>query len=286
MLLGKNLSKLRFSVNSIRNMVIGTSILPILAACGEKVPEASDEQLLELLGSRSSFFGSEAPLGIPSTVVECTQLLSGLADEIVKDMPAEMLGAFKTECRRGLDDVLKDEAKNPMGFALAHFENQELAERIETLKKSTDEANRQAAAERREREEQEARAAKDAELEKLRGDYAAFVESISERVTAAEPACTEWQDLKAEINEAIQWNNWRHRNPPAICSEEQVTAIGTRAQQHLEALNAAEVTGSGTFFSFPTPYFGDASEEWFERQLSTTTEQIGQMRQDLAASGQ
>ncbi len=118
----------------MRGLVVGVAVLPLLAACGEKVPEATDEQLLQLLGSSSSFFGSGAPLSISKRTVECAELLSGLADEIVKDMPEVVLGQIKTECRKGFDEVVKDPAKNPMGFKLAHFENKELAERIAALK--------------------------------------------------------------------------------------------------------------------------------------------------------
>lgn len=146
----------------------GLAVLPLLAACGEKTPDATDEQLLQLLGSSSSFLGSDAPVNISKRIVECAQLLSGLADEIVKDMPDEMLGVFKTECRKGFDEIVKDPAKNPVGFEIVHFENKELAQRIAALKETTDAANRQAAQEKRAEEERTARTKAQAELADLR----------------------------------------------------------------------------------------------------------------------
>jgi len=257
------------------------AVLPLLAACGEKVPEATDEQLLQLVGSSLTFLGSDAPLNISKRTVECVQLLSGLADEIVKDMPEEILGQIKTDCRKNLDIVVKDPAKNPIGFKLAHFENKELAERIATLKETTDEANRKAAREKAARAEQEARAKAEGELKDLRSSYGEFVASIDDRVRETKAACDEWVAVRTEVNAKIKWNNWRNRFPSPLCSD-QVSDIQKKASQHLAALNATEVSGSGTFFSFQKPYFGNASAEWFDDQLVRLKDEIRQMKAVLA----
>ncbi|WP_265614926.1 hypothetical protein [Agrobacterium tumefaciens] len=267
-------------MNSMRGLVVGVAVLPLLAACGEKVPEATDEQILQLLGSNSPFFGSDAPLSISKRTAECAELLSGLADEIVKDMPEEVLGRIKTECRKNFDEVVKDPAKNPMGFKLAHFESKELAGRIAALKASTDEANRRAAQEERARAEQEARAKTESELKDLRSSYGEFVASIDGRVQEAKAVCDEWATVRTEVNAKIKWNNWRNRNPSPLCTD-QVSDIREKARQHLEALNAAEVSGSGTFFSFQKPYFGTASVEWFDDQLARLKDEISQMKATL-----
>ncbi|MES4992572.1 hypothetical protein ACTJJ7_11725 [Phyllobacterium sp. 22229] len=257
------------------------AVLPLLAACGEKFPEATDEQLLQLVGSSSSFLGSDAPLSISKRTVECVQLLSGLADEIVKDMPDEILGQIKTECRKNFDETVKNPAKNPMGFKLAHFENKEFAERIEKLKETTDEANRRAAQEKRVRAEQEARAKTETELKEIRMSYGAFVVSIDDRVLAAKSLCDEWEAARTEVNAKIKWNNWRNRRSSPLCTDE-VSGISQKAKQHLEALNAVEVSGSGTFFSFQKPYFGNASAEWFDDQQARLIDEISQMKAVLS----
>src|SRR3712207_7968144 len=41
-------------------------------------------------------------------VVDCVRLLGGLDREIYKDAPDSFLGAVRTECRKDLDEKLKD----------------------------------------------------------------------------------------------------------------------------------------------------------------------------------
>lgn len=270
-----------FSLKSVRSLAVGIAVLPLLAACGEKVPEATDEQLLQLVGSSSTFFGSGAPLSISKRTVECVELLSGLADEIVKDMPDEVLGQIKTECRKGFDEITKDPAKNPMEFKLAHFESKELAERIAALKETTDEANRRAAQEKRAREEQEARAKTETELAELKTNYSVFVASIDQRIEAMKPVCEEWLAAQADIKAKDKWSNWSYRHPSPLCTDKEAE-IRALAAGHLETLNVAEVTGSGTYYRFQKPYFGNASEEWFDGQLTKLKEEINQMRIALA----
>lgn len=265
----------------MRRLALGVAVLPLLAACGEKLPEATDEQLLQLLGSSSSFSGSGAPPSISKRTVECTQLLSGLADEIVKDMPDEILGQIKTECRKAFDEQLKDTTKNPMGFKLAHFEDKTLAARIAALKETTDEANRRAAQEKRAHEEQEARSKTETELAELKTNYAAFVASMDQRIEAMKPVCEEWSAAQADLKAKDKWSNWNYRYPSPLCTDKEAE-IRALAAGHLETLNGAEVTGSGTYYRFQKPYFGNASQEWFDGQLTKLKDEISQMKTALA----
>ncbi|WP_198382719.1 hypothetical protein [Roseomonas sp. KE2513] len=50
---------------------------------------------------------------ITRRTLDCVRLIGGLDDTIYKDAPAEMLGAFRTDCRRGLQERL------PMCYAQA-----------------------------------------------------------------------------------------------------------------------------------------------------------------------
>lgn len=268
------------SINVLRNSALALCAASLLAACGDNIPEATDDQLLQLLASDSAFLGSDRPLSIARGTVECVRVLSGLDEEIFKDMPAEMLGTMKTGCRQELDKRLKDEAKNPMGFQLAHFEKKDLAERISKLKETTDEANRKAAQEQRQREEQEARAKTERELEELKVQYAAFVASIDERIASARPICDDWTTSQEALKKKDKWTNWAYRRPSSICTDE-ITQIKAMAAQHLEALNAAEVSGRGTFYNFRKPYFGNASPEWFDEQVKTLTEEVETMKTSL-----
>lgn len=271
-----------FSLTALRNGALALSLAPALAACGDKVPEATDDQLLQILASDSVFSSSDRPLSIPKSAVECVRVLSGLDEEIFKDMPAEMLETMKTGCRQELDKHLKDEAKNPMGFQLAHFENKELAERITKLKETSDEANRKAAQERRQHEEREARAKAERELEELKSQYAGFVQSIDQRIQSARPICDEWIAAQTALKKKKnKWNNWSYRQPSPICTDG-IAQIRTTAATHLDTLSATEVSGRGTFFNFNKPYFGNASPEWLDEQVKKLNEDVERMKVDLA----
>ncbi|UXS43046.1 hypothetical protein FY150_24930 (plasmid) [Agrobacterium tumefaciens] len=270
-----------FSLKSMRGLTVGVAILPLLAACGENVPEATDEQLLQLVGSSSSFFGSGAPLSISKRTVECAELLSGLADEVVKDMPEEVLGQIKTECRKGFDEIVKDPVKNPMGFKLAHFENKALAERIAGLKEASDEANRVAAEEKREREKAEALAKAEAELEAARTEYQSFVASIDDRVSTAAPLCDEWLLSQAAAKEKARMSVWAYRTAPEICREATITQIRDLAGKHLETL-ANQTIQANSLFGFNKPYYGNASPEWFDQQMERLNADIVAMKAEIA----
>jgi hypothetical protein len=107
------------------------AIFSILAACQPEIPEASNEQLAELLGGPGSAY--DMPL-ISMKAVECLQLISGRADDVFKDAPKDQIAYYKTGCRKELDERLRDTSRNPLGFKIEHFENPDLAERVSNVR--------------------------------------------------------------------------------------------------------------------------------------------------------
>src|SRR5690606_15118147 len=124
---GKMMKKMKLSKSW--QLAAGTVLLTLLTACGNSVPEATDEQLLSLVGNKQTFMGSTVPLSISKRTVECVRVLSGVDEAIYKDMPSEMLGTFKTQCRQDFSERVANKDKNPLGFTIEAFENKELAER-------------------------------------------------------------------------------------------------------------------------------------------------------------
>lgn len=156
---------MRLSV--ISNTLISAAVLLgatlAISGCSDGPPDITDEQILNFLGERNVFADASLPLTISVGTIECVELLSGISDEVVQDMPAEFLGMFKTDCREQFDRLVKNEERNTFGFQLKHFENKRFAERLIELKSTTDTAYEKALKELRARREAARKAAREEE---------------------------------------------------------------------------------------------------------------------------
>jgi len=122
---------------ALRSGLLAACCAFLLAGCSD-APDATDEELITLLAEKQwTLDRDQAPWVIPLKIEECASILSGLNAEITKDAPAEMIGAFKTECRKKLDTLLKDTTRNTKGFELKHFESKKLAQRIIEARKAS-----------------------------------------------------------------------------------------------------------------------------------------------------
>ena len=111
-------------------LVLLSLSLLALSGCGNKVDGASDEQLTALFADRTSMLRTETEEPrITRRTLDCVRLIGELDDAVYKDAPAEMMGALRTDCRRGLQERLSDAARNPMGIALADLESSKAGER-------------------------------------------------------------------------------------------------------------------------------------------------------------
>lgn len=105
-----------------------------LSACKPSLPEATDADIVKLVGGGGFLSMSNDQTRISKGTEECARALSGLDDELFKDAGPEMLGMLKTDCRQRFQTMISDPKRNPLGFELAHFESPELAERIANIR--------------------------------------------------------------------------------------------------------------------------------------------------------
>ncbi len=271
----------------LSHLAISTLALVMLAACGDGVPKATDEQLLKLVGDQETFWGKTKPLSISKRTVECVRALSGVDDAIYKDMPAELLGTYKTECRKKLTERVADKEKNPLGFTLKSFDSQELAKRITELKTSTDESNRIAEEKEEERINAEKSAKMQAELDAERRQYQAFVDSIDERVKKVAPRCQAWHESQRAVKAKEKYSHWVYSTPPQICNEKNILEIRQNAKKNLEHLANEKIKPDSLFGKgFSTPYYGNASATWFDEQSTELEEEIEQMKAVVSEKSQ
>ena len=116
-----------------RTALLSLSLLA-LSGCGNKVDGASDDQLTALFADRTPMSRTETEEPrITRRTLDCVRLIGGLDDAVYKDAPAELMGALRTDCRRGLQERLSDPARNPTGIALADLESSKAGERVTAL---------------------------------------------------------------------------------------------------------------------------------------------------------
>lgn len=253
-------------MNIIRKTrLLAFTALPILTACGDSIPEASDEQLLTLLGNSREVRGEQLPPSIPRGVEECVRLLSGLEDEIVKDIPADALGQMKANCRSGLRDHLEDPERNPMGLELAHFDERELGERISALAEPSREAAQQAATEAQERYRQ-------AQIDDAKEVVAGLLSSLDERFVTFAELCTDLDDAReaAQAQSVSLPAHLRFYNPQP-CNDYYAEQVRTQAETLEERLSSMEPS-TGSLFLMPNvsaadPERLDALQEELESRI-------------------
>lgn len=170
----------------IRLMALAGITLAALAGCKSNLSETTDEQLLQILGGDVWLFNAgdegDRPAQIPRRMVECVEMLSGARAEIYKDMPGELAGMFKTECRKDLQNRLADPKRNTTGLELADFETAGMMERIDALEVRQAEALKAYEADkenaRREKVKEQVKAARE-EAGAQRKDLAARIERLT-----------------------------------------------------------------------------------------------------------
>lgn len=166
-------------------------LISIVAGCQEKLPEATDEQIAQLVAQEGRSSGS-IPINIKT--VECARMLSGLDDELYKDAPEDMIGSFKTWCRHTLQGWIEDPDRNPLGFELSDFEDSDLALRIEAIRDSQiAERQRQADIETVDEQRQI-----EEEIAGIKAEARAFRNNLADWEARIERACSAWQLARDE----------------------------------------------------------------------------------------
>ncbi|MBK4216173.1 hypothetical protein JJJ17_09575 [Paracoccus caeni] len=194
---------------SISAALIISSLL--LSGCKSALSETTDAQLLQLVGMTRS---EGQPAQITPRMIECVELLSNARAEVYKDMPEEISGVIKTECRKDLQARLDDTSLNPTGLSLSDFESEEMLQRVEALRDTQANAletyreEREAA--RREAEEQERKARQDlvtAQIAEAKQAIPVLKAGLQERIDRLAPACA----LLLKTRGELEMQNWEHR---------------------------------------------------------------------------
>lgn len=261
-----------------------------LSGCAESAPDVSDDQILLLFSSASVFtFGADAPKTIPKKAEECVRLLSGLEDAVFKDMPQEMLGQLKTECRRTISERLRDPALNRANLKLEHVETAEFAERLTTVRaKAQEEAQTFAARENERRKAELARQEQDRQQQRMREvadaikaaqvQLASIKDELPKRLAAAAATCAEFDQTKESLRQRdgrspVLNRAWR----PNICQN----SYAERARRQLEQIEQAVekmASDKNSLFRPRMPFLGDADPDKIKTEIEKMQETIRDMK--------
>ena len=241
-----------------------------LAGCGNKVVDATDDQLTALFADRMQFSRAETTEPrISRRTLDCVRLIGGLDDAIYKYAPAEMIGALRTDCRRGLQERLNETARNPMGIALADLEASKAGERVTALQarleqmwRTAEEARQAAARTEQERRAQEARDKMARDFEERKQSVRQNVEQVEAVLGEISPACAENEAARQQAIAASNRNRFRW-SMPFPCGEANLRSIRdqtTRVRAELGRLAPDAATRPGGLLSLPQLYGNGADQ--------------------------
>jgi len=179
-----------------------------LSACKSDISDVSDMELLSLVGN------GKDPAQITARTRECAEILGGINRAVYKDMPEEMIGIVKTDCRKLLKGWLEDSDRNSTELTLEDFDREDLAKRILSLS----DAQQAVLAKQRD----EARAAKigklKAELIEVTAAGQKLHSDLKERREALVPACDTLRGLREELKEKNRVHSLFSRGLPMLCT--------------------------------------------------------------------
>jgi hypothetical protein len=235
-----------------------------LAGCGNKVADATDDQLTALFADRTQLSRTEtAEPRIIRRTLDCVRLIGGLDDAVYKDAPAELIGALRTDCRRGLQERLNDTARNPMGITLADLESSKAGERVTALQarleqawRTAEEARQAAARAEQERRAQEARDKMVRDFEERRQGVQQSVEQVEAVLGEITSACAENEAARQRAVAASNRNRFRW-SMPFPCGEANLRSIRdqtARVRTELGRLAPDAATRPGGLFVLPQLY--------------------------------
>ncbi|MEM9670932.1 MAG: hypothetical protein AAF950_18690 [Pseudomonadota bacterium] len=254
-----------------------------LSACKKDLSDITDEQLIALLGDGG------APAQITTNTRECAEILGGINGEVYQDMPEDMLGMMKTDCRKTLQGWLDDPERNGTELSLEDFEHADLAERIVAL----DDAQEAARAEQRKAEDAAKIEAMKAELAEAAAAAEALKAGLRERHDRMIAICARLADLRGKLDvKKDELSSIRARNdiamlamryPSACRTEEPFSMQFTQIARFEERLADFELPEPGDRLSFiSVPSLRNVSLETIDDQISKTEALAAEYQAELA----
>lgn len=268
-----------------RTALLSLSLLA-LSGCGNKVDGASDDQLTALFADRTPMSRTETEEPrITRRTLDCVRLIGGLDDAVYKDAPAELMGALRTDCRRGLQERLSDPARNPTGIALADLESSKAGERVTALHGRLEQVYRAAAetrlaAQRAEQQHQarEAGEKRARDFEERRQAVQQGLEQVDSLMGEIGSACAENGAAREQAFAANARNRYRW-SLPYPCGEANLRSIQAqtdRVRTELGRIAPDAATRPGALFALPQLCGNDPKE--LQGRLAQIKAQTAEMR--------
>lgn len=252
-----------------------------LAVSGcNKGPNLTDGEVLALLKA-DRYFGtlSQEHPTIAKRIVQCVGLISGIDDEVYKDMPGDSLGMMKSGCRQELKAIIDDPLQNPKGVTLEAFENKEFARQIIKVKSQSDAEAKAAQEEKRKSEEAAAVALKEKQLSDFKALWHKSSSSLEKRLIENQALCEQYQASINVLREQKKWNALFKYNKPKACESD----YGDRVRQILKdswtQIGKADTTK--TYMFLPDLYL--AHPEALEEATNFVKSEIEKLKLDEAS---
>lgn len=275
-----------------KGMVLAGCAVLALAGCKKDLSEITDDQIVALVSRDAGGFGtmfgapaeeSDRPKRISKAALECVDYLSGSNAEIVQDMPKEMLGIMKTECRQMFHANLNDPAINTAKLEMEDFERPEFAALVHEV------AGRQEA--KLQEHLRKERAVKleelKAELDQVSGKVTELVGRVDAyRVKIAE-LCADYRPLKQEIDDRGVTFDRILFQVTDLCQTDGEVALSTAAnalagtQAQIANFEMPDLDNWPRFFP-PAPRVPNVQFDWFEGYVTEIQETNNYLKERLA----
>jgi len=267
---------------------VALTVTVLLAGCGASIPDASDEEIITLLGDSFAFSPEDkSPLVVREYVVECANLLSGVNADTIKDLPAATVGERKTACREALDEKIKDASRNAKNFKLEHFENKDFAKRLAQVAESSKaaydayEAKRLEEIEKRRAEEQaQRRVEAEQKLAAARAEFERSLEGYEALADEVVALCTEIGDVITALQERGQ--DATLSGASGNCQQNKQDLL--QAAEDNRAIWAAVEIRENMDTGFREPHInvhGAGTNEGLERMISSLKSDLSDMKNRL-----
>jgi len=243
-----------------------------LAACGDDVPQVTDDEILSMIGEGNSFVATDAPKTIPKQVDECARLLSGIDEAIYKDMPPEMLGGFKTECRKNFSEIVADKSRNTAGFVLS--------QRISKIAIDAQIKAREFAESAREKRKTDDRNAQTKKIDDAKQHIAGLISTFDQKFARIDELCGQWDQEYAAAKQRREYGVTRRR--PDACSEEFKRDVRIDADKMAADLSKLKIDPD-SLFGVTIPYSKLNDPTFFDDTIADIGQKVAGLK-DIGAN--
>ncbi|MCB5205506.1 hypothetical protein LH464_23975 [Neorhizobium sp. T786] len=257
----------------LKAALLGAVVLPVVTACGDGLPQATDAQILAMLGE-SPFDPDDGPSTIPRRTEECPRVLSGLDQAIYKDMPSDMLGMFKTDCRTNLAKIISDTSRNPLSYSIEDFENKELAARISRIAADAAVKSQEFRESARKQAEADKIRARTEEIADAKRQVKQQIASLDAQFGHIDQLCSEWD---REYASAKERNRYLARLKPDTCDDKFKFRVRKEANDTLAVISSLKVETEFYGRSL-IPHYNGANAAYLTERIANLSWRIDELK--------